>query len=191
MTKNVLASTLILVLASLGSVTTADAVVLNVGQSATINFVSTTPNPPYDFVDFSLTFSSTNPFGPSEALSYSTFDSNNVLLTSASFPSGNSVFTSGLGGQLTQNAIMPFNPGTMLTTGSFSLIVTAVSGSFELTGATANFEHVIFSSGPSQLGVTGTFVVGVPEPATWAFMLLGFAGLGFVTRKRLQRPKLA
>ena len=37
----------------------------------------------------------------------------------------------------------------------------------------------------------GTFVVaGVPEPSTWAMLLLGFAGLGFMAYRRKSKPAL-
>lgn len=36
-------------------------------------------------------------------------------------------------------------------------------------------------------GVGGTGVSGVPEPSTWAMMVLGFAGLGFLARRGAAR----
>jgi hypothetical protein len=41
-----------------------------------------------------------------------------------------------------------------------------------------------------DLSGTANFYVAVPEPATWALMLLGFGGMGFVLRRR-RRPVLA
>ena len=111
-------------------------------------------------------------------------------MSPTSFPSGDSVFTSGLFGQLTQNAIPPFSLATALTTQSFSALVTATSGSFDLIGATADFEHIIETSGPNQLGVSGTFAA-VPEPSTWAMMLLGFAGLSFAGYRKARQPRAA
>jgi hypothetical protein len=32
---------------------------------------------------------------------------------------------------------------------------------------------------------------GVPEPSTWAMMILGFAGLGFISYRRKNRPSFA
>lgn len=167
----------------------AHAVVLNMGDSAKIDFTPTTATAPFDFVVFNLMFSEANPFGPNEALSFSTTDGNGTTLVSpTSFPSGDSVYTSGLFGQLTQNAIQPFSLATALTTLSFSLVVTATSGSFDLIGATADFQHVL-TSGTNQFGVVGTFAA-VPEPSTWAMMALGFASLGFAglsrSRKRVE-----
>ena len=43
---------------------------------------------------------------------------------------------------------------------------------------------------PFQMLVDAT-TISVPEPSTWAMMLLGFAGLGFVSYRRTQRAALA
>jgi hypothetical protein len=57
---------------------------------------------------------------------------------------------------------------------SFDKIVLASSGnSFE-------FGNISFGSNLNNVGP-------VPEPSTWAMMLLGFAGLGFVYRRRRSR----
>ncbi len=46
---------------------------------------------------------------------------------------------------------------------------------------------------PTFYSPTGTFsfspgvITGVPEPSTWAMMLLGFGGLGFARRRSLRR----
>jgi hypothetical protein len=40
------------------------------------------------------------------------------------------------------------------------------------------------------LGVTATFASSVPEPSTWAMMLLGFAGVGFMTYRRKSKTAL-
>jgi hypothetical protein len=43
----------------------------------------------------------------------------------------------------------------------------------------------------SQTGGFGTVVVAaVPEPSTWAMMILGFAGIGFVAYRRKSKPAL-
>ncbi len=169
----------------------AHAVVLNAGESARIVFAATTATAPFDFVDFNLMFSAANPFGPNETLSYSTFNSFDAPLTSDIFSSGSSIYTSGLFGQLTRNAIIPFNPATVLTTTSFSVDVTAVTGNFDLVGATADFEHIIYTSGINELGVPGVFASTVPEPSSWALMLSGFTVLAFAARRRKQSAAVA
>jgi len=37
-------------------------------------------------------------------------------------------------------------------------------------------------------GADGPIVTAIPEPATWAMMLLGFAGVGFVAYRRKAKP---
>ena len=47
---------------------------------------------------------------------------------------------------------------------------------------------------PGSASISGTFTLltpAVPEPATWAMMLLGFAGVGFAMRRARARPALA
>jgi len=46
------------------------------------------------------------------------------------------------------------------------------------------------NTGSFQVSVTGsTFVAGaVPEPSTWAMMVLGFAGIGFMAYRRKSKP---
>jgi hypothetical protein len=46
------------------------------------------------------------------------------------------------------------------------------------------------SSGASQ-GFLATPISGVPEPSTWAMMLLGFAGLGFAFRQSRRKVSFA
>lgn len=64
------------------------------------------------------------------------------------------------------------------------------SGSYS-AGLRSNGDPINFISDGSLLVVTG----GVPEPSTWAMMLLGFGGLGFVgyykSRKRDVGPMMA
>jgi hypothetical protein len=40
------------------------------------------------------------------------------------------------------------------------------------------------------IGFIDTNVGGVPEPSTWAMMLLGFAGVGFMAYRRKSKPAL-
>ena len=165
----------------------AQAVVLDVGQSAHLAFTATSAAGPYDFVTVQLNFATANPFGPSESLQFSTYDSNRNPLITTTIDSGNAIYTSGLFATLTTNAIVAFNPATELASNTFYATITDLGGSFDLTGAEANFEHVFYTTGTNQFGVPGAFVAAVPEPSTWAMMLLGFAGLGYVGRRQFLR----
>ncbi|SDJ63069.1 MULTISPECIES: PEP-CTERM sorting domain-containing protein [Bradyrhizobium] len=48
-------------------------------------------------------------------------------------------------------------------------------------------------SGPfyyDTTGISATLVTAVPEPSTWAMIILGFAGMGFMTYHRRAKPAL-
>jgi PEP-CTERM motif len=60
---------------------------------------------------------------------------------------------------------------------------------FDLTNTQAgSFDSVVFSTGSTafEFAFTGssTTVGAVPEPSTWAMMILGFAGVGFMAYRR-------
>jgi hypothetical protein len=46
-----------------------------------------------------------------------------------------------------------------------------------------------FGNGSCQLLVSDPAVAAVPEPSTWAMMLLGFAGLGFMAYRRSRKDR--
>jgi hypothetical protein len=77
----------------------------------------------------------------------------------------------------------PFAPGD----GPFTISVPV--GATELS---LGVNDDIFSdnSGSLQINVAG-IASGVPEPATWAMMLLGFAGLGFAFRQSQRKVSFA
>ena len=63
-------------------------------------------------------------------------------------------------------------------------------------GAGAIGDHILYVNGslvngPGNASYSGTLnIAPVPEPATWALMLLGFGGIGMAMRRR-RRPALA
>lgn len=81
---------------------------------------------------------------------------------------------------------------------------TTISSSKSITG-TASLDHFAFSSlvdittltlvlpdAPQYNAIDNfSFTAAVPEPSTWAMMLLGFAGVGFVAYRRRNRTMLA
>jgi hypothetical protein len=74
--------------------------------------------------------------------------------------------------------------------------VTYTNISADLSSGTVNFANGIAGNGGmdyfslEEALALNTVVVtsGVPEPSTWAMMLLGFVGLGFMARRRKSRP---
>ena len=71
------------------------------------------------------------------------------------------------------------------------IAVSTTLGDFHIFGDGSPFSigtvsgNDIFETGPNGFGV-GTLAVAaaVPEPSTWAMMLLGFCGLGFIAHRR-------
>jgi hypothetical protein len=57
-------------------------------------------------------------------------------------------------------------------------------------GQTYRFRYTVNMGSPGNISGNATFYQAVPEPATWALMLLGFGGMGMAMRRR-RRPALA
>jgi len=61
---------------------------------------------------------------------------------------------------------------------------------FNLTGSdVTNFTYLRLISTTNAFEIDNLAINPVPEPATWAMMLLGFAGIGFAVRKQ-RKPSL-
>ena len=93
---------------------------------------------------------------------------------------GQTYVISGLGGL----ALAPITVGNTTIT---NLRFEQVLGSGQFTGS-------MWSNpgGQSQLNLVGDFVEtpAVPEASTWAMMILGFAGVGFMAYRRKSKPAL-
>jgi hypothetical protein len=82
-----------------------------------------------------------------------------------------------------------------------SLGIQVASGTDEnldsLTGAFGNFQFYTFEYNPATLSAGNTNVLlhevagAIPEPSTWAMMVLGFLGLGFMAYRRQGNVRLA
>ena len=102
-----------------------------------------------------------------------------------------SVTAAGLGATMTLDQVGPGGTITSLysVVGS-SNSLTLVTGLLT-AGTTYRFTYSgTAGSGGSDFSGNSAFYPAVPEPATWAMMLLGFAGIGMAMRRR-SRPVLA
>jgi hypothetical protein len=117
------------------------------------------------------------------------------------------------------NALFVFQIGSTLTTGSGSSVVMSNGGqdgnvfwqvtSSATLGTTTAFEGSILALTSITLDTGATILDGralarngavtldtnrvttpIPEPSTWAMMLLGFAGIGFMAYRRKSKPAL-
>jgi hypothetical protein len=124
------------------------------------------------------------PTGTSEAFQ-SSFTTNNLvggaLVQSVNF--GNWVDAADGPFILNQN----IGATTFLGTGALTGVggLASVSGLFSETMVMS----AVFGGGVSQIQTTDQ-ITGVPEPGTWAMMLLGFVGLGFMFHKRRKSAQL-
>jgi hypothetical protein len=152
----------------------------NNGVSTTLNPVYSTDPGPYDGVEdtyfgvinnSSRTISS---FALSSTLDIGGFDGDGIDEANYLNIPHNSMDPSGYGGP---NAFFTNNLGTSLVVNFITPI--AASGGTD-----------VFSL--EEAVSLNNIVVGVPEPSTWAMMLLGFAGLGFAAyRKSRTKTTLA
>ena len=166
-------------------VPSAQAVVLTVGETARVDYApgpSGPGTPAFSFIALGFNFGADDPFGSDKSLAYSVYAPNNTLIGSGAFNAGSSIYTSGLFAALTLSVF----PSPALATTTFYATVTPTLGSFDLLGGQADLYN--FSGGASQFGSVGT-ASAVPEPATWAMLALGFVGMGFAGRRRLDRRK--
>ena len=78
--------------------------------------------------------------------------------------------------------------GTGTATVTLNLVFTGGTGLFAGFTGEATATETITSTSTTTESVTGTYVgsltTAVPEPSTWAMLLLGFAGLGFMAYRR-------
>ena len=96
----------------------------------------------------------------------------------------------------TDGAPVISNPGLFFTgaSGDEYNLFSDNASTFELYDARAGVGFVAHSVGTlsaTDLGPNGNGVVGVPEPAAWTLMILGFGGVGAMLRRRRNVPARA
>jgi hypothetical protein len=80
------------------------------------------------------------------------------------------------------------NPLVRFTSGTLNDITYAgVAADGDSLMMTSDFVFFIVTSRTQEMGsFTATLAPAVPEPSTWAMMILGFCGLGFMAHRRKQ-----
>ena len=80
------------------------------------------------------------------------------------------------------------NPLVRFTSGTLNDITYAgVAADGDSLMMTSDFVFFIVTSRTQEIGsFTATLAPAVPEPSTWAMMILGFCGLGFMAHRRKQ-----
>ena len=79
-----------------------------------------------------------------------------------------------------QGAIWAIEYPTFVVTGGTAAIDSYISSYKALAPSLTGNAYVLLSDNKSSQG----FVIGVPEPATWAMMIVGFGAVGMVLRSR-------
>jgi hypothetical protein len=101
-----------------------------------------------------------------------------------------SIWTDGVG-NIYNWSMRFFTPGNPCATCSFAFLVTDASSEdfigYPSTGVSA-YPFAAVLGNPGNWNTT--IFTAVPEPSTWAMMLLGFAGIGFMAYRRKSKPSL-
>jgi threonine/homoserine/homoserine lactone efflux protein len=81
------------------------------------------------------------------------------------------------------------DPVSIALSGSDLFVVNQAGsvGEYTTAGATVNAALITGLNGPVGIAIGGTPTV--PEPSTWAMMLLGFAGLGYAGYRRARAAR--
>jgi hypothetical protein len=128
-----------------------------------------------------------------EALNFIADYSQRQDLTGANIPQNNSIFSQtlmsspvpGLSGTGEGNSgfVSPVGPGPLGNLGAFADTFGLVTNALGTANVGGEIEALEFE--PAR------FTPGAREPSTWAMMLLGFAGLGFLGYRQTAKARLA
>jgi PEP-CTERM motif len=115
-----------------------------------------------------------------------TIDANSILIGNSAGCVGSS------GGGTTFCTINPTDPWEAFQRSPHSIEFLAQNPTFYLSPGQDFFVNVFFNGDPpsSSFNFITTFspTPGVPEPSTWAMIVLGFLGLGWLARRRVNAP---
>jgi hypothetical protein len=151
----------------------------------TVNQVGLPANQPMFLI---RNFSQFDESGTEQAFNFSPFGG---LSPSAAPPSDLASTLSGPG--LLSGVNMDMNPADAFPAGPLPSLGVFINPFSQLNGALSNGGTAdLITSYTQALEFTpASFTPGTPEPSTWAMMLLGFAGLGFVGYRQTVKARLA
>jgi hypothetical protein len=146
-----------------------------------------------------ITFTSTNPFNTNASGQAVISGGTSTPLTNVTFTASGSALPDGFSTFLVDIQVGQANTATQVTFSDFNSTVVGQTV-FDL-GLGANFFLITASNGQTLLNGTATFdgsvgsfeqvrvdlagvTTAVPEPSTWAMMILGFMGVGFMAYRR-------
>jgi PEP-CTERM motif len=158
-------------------------------------FVNVPLNTPFDAVGFSF-FNGTSDlstiiFGATLNLTFVDFSHTNTLADPLSIPI--QIVTTANTGTDAQNAdwVGPFGTSTAQTMNVFE----NANGQAELWGmfvSDPQFQPtLLLTDDPNTFIGNGAPIAAVPEPSTWAMMILGFVGIGFISYRRRDQFSVA
>jgi PEP-CTERM motif len=125
------------------------------------------------------------------------FEATSLSITFSGLPVGTSIENNGIWTGFGRQGTNPFGGGWEIAISGDTITFTADPGQFLRVGDAYDY-GVLFSQNISNdpnfaftADWTGTEVASaVPEPSTWAMMLLGFMGVGFMAYRRKSKPLL-
>jgi hypothetical protein len=140
-----------------------------------------------------------NSWNPGSA--YDWFVVGDALSSPSSFSEGGNFFTSVPPGWLGNSSGGAHNGPTLFSPSFLNpgYVPAAVGDSILFTGLSSTFlgagdllwSNLSFSNGAIGANFeTAQLTSAVPEPSTWAMMMLGFAGVGFMAYRRKSKPAL-
>ncbi len=88
---------------------------------------------------------------------------------------------------LAANTLFNFDTGGV---NEFEVLGIDPSLGLDPNNATDFVTQLTFTGTGNFTGTMTPITTDVPEPSTWAMMLIGFAGIGFMTYRRKSRPAL-
>ena len=147
----------------------------------------------------SAAFAAVHPLGnidPVNAGSYNETDSTGAIdvegtfsLTTGANTAVSATIATGSAGSYTPGLLELFMGATLIDSMALVFNGSAYTASFtDLLGPGNYTAEIMGTVNVARLGVGGTVsTLSVPEPSTWAMMLLGFAGLGYAAFRRSSR----